>query len=130
MKRSPLKRKTPLKVKRTTVCNKLDALAREFCKRVQKCEAHHFDGECAGNLEWCHLKTRSHKGIRHNPLNFICMCSRHHRLFTSHPDWFYNFIEENYPGRWQRLNDLLIEAKEKNLKPDYDYWLEFYRRAA
>lgn len=117
--------------KETPYRNKLDAQARKKCKSVGRCQAEGYGipyppdlqwGDktimqslpCAGRLEWCHLKTRGRKATRHLEENCVCMCSAHHRHFTNHPDLFYRFIEENWPGRWDFLNKVLIE----NPKPE------------
>ena len=150
MKRSPLVRKTPLnrckqapvgvikrkadkakahkkKVKASTLCAKADALAGAFCRAQGVCTAADYPGcTCGGHIEWCHLKSRSHKTIRHDPLNWTPLCFRCHRHFTCHPDLWTKFIEEKFPGRWQRLNDILQEGG----KPDYSYWLNYYRERA
>ena len=138
MRSSPLKRTTPLKrkpikkkVSAKTLCNKADELAAKACKACNECQAKGWSGggkviQCSGRLEWAHLKSRSHKTIRHDPLNSMCLCWSHHNFFTCHPDLWTKFCEEVRPGVWDRLNALLQEG----LKPDYSYWIDYYKRVS
>lgn len=78
--------------------------------------------ECEGNLECCHIKSRSYHSIRHTPENALSMCSRHHHWFTANPASFGNFVEEMHPGREDLLNELIRERKGfkylKNMKTE------------
>lgn len=113
----------------TTLRNKADRLAGAFCRSLGRCEAEGEFGMCCSNrLEWAHCKSRGIKYLRHDPLNCFCLCNVHHREFTKHPDLWKDFVEKVRPGTWQRLNDLLIEQKQKRLKPDYEYWIDYYER--
>lgn len=103
-----------------------DKLACEWCKRDGKCTACGVDGEtCAGRLEWCHLKSRSHRHIRHDPLNFMPLCWKHHKFYTNHPDLWVDFVEGLFPGRWEQLNAILI--KTKGQKVNYEKCIEFFK---
>lgn len=114
-----------------TLMLRADKLAGAACRALGRCEACDLFGLCCSNrLEWAHLKSRGIKYLRHDPLNCVCLCNIHHRFFTGHPDLFRDFIEDLKPGTWQRLNNLLIEQKEKSLKPDYEYWIDYYTRKA
>jgi hypothetical protein len=108
---------------------KADDLTRAYCKREGVCAAEGYTfgtsiKGCGGWFEWAHLKSRKHRTIKHDPLNYVCLCKHHHSFFTCHPDLWTDFIEAKYPGRWDRLNALLIEGG----KPDYQYWIDFYIR--
>jgi hypothetical protein len=110
---------------------KADKLCREYFKRTcMVCEAADspiVDGlkvPTGGHLEWAHLKSRRHGVIRHDPLNWMALSWATHAFMTCQPDIFTKFVEQRYPGRWQRLNDLLAEGT----KPDYEFWISFYER--
>lgn len=106
-----------------------DELAGVYCRSVGRCEAEGHSGmKCGGQLQWAHIKSRAHKYIRHDPLNFMCLCVRCHQTFTMNPDLWVRAVEAIRPGTWGRLNALLIEQKERRLKPDYEYWIDFYTR--
>ena len=109
--------------------NKADALARAYCKRDGECQAQGYRGiKCSARLEWAHCVGRDDKYLKHNPLNCFCLCWAHHAFFTSHPYLFTVWVEEKDPGRWERLYSLRTEATEKMLKPDYEYWIDYYKR--
>jgi hypothetical protein len=121
-------RKTPLKSKpkQSTLKSKADSLAAAFCKKERRCQAQGQEGiRCSDRMEWAHLKSRSHGHIRHDPLNALCLCNTHHRFYTNHPDLWVEFVEREFPGRWEFLNRRLQETHGK--KPDYAAWIEFYR---
>lgn len=116
------------KPRQKSLCAKADKLCREyFQKTAKECEAKGaivcgFPIPHSERLEWAHLKSRRHKTIRHHPLNYMALSWAAHAFFTCHPDLFTVFVEQKYPGRWERLNDLLKEGS----KPDYEYWVSFY----
>jgi len=97
---------------------KRDALDIIFSKCVRLaancCEAHgvkrHYGGEwvesCKGDLESCHIHSRSNKFIHVDPLNAISMCGAHHRWFTAHPLFWKDFCLEL---RGQEHMDILNE---------------------
>jgi len=145
MKKTPLVRKTPMppsgpikrkvgkakahkkKTSAASLLARADKLAGAYIRARGVCEAADYPGcQCGGLLAWAHLKSRMHKTIRHDPLNAVCLCYRCHRFFTREPDLWTKFIEERYPGRWQRLNDILQEKG----RPDYEYWIGYYKRQA
>jgi hypothetical protein len=119
----------PKPVKRSTLENKADVLARAYCKSIGYCEAHGAHGiRCSERLEWAHCKSRAKDYIKHDPLNCFCLCWSHHKFFTEHPDHWYKWVETARPGTWDRLNALLIEQRNGLLKADYEYWIDFYTR--
>lgn len=124
------KEKPPKKRSAKSLMTEADNLARAFCKREGCCAARGYQFTCSGRLEWAHLKSRKLKYIRHDPLNCLPLCWAHHDYFTAHPDLWTGFVAVTFPDRWQRLNDLLIEQRQKRLKPDYLYWIDFYKKRA
>lgn len=111
------------------LCLKADELARAYFHSHGECLAagYEYNGkmyQCSRRFEWCHIKSSRHRTIRHSPLNAVCMCNTHHRLFTEHPDLWTAFIEEKFPGRWDHLNAVLLEGG----KPDYQYYIDFYQK--
>jgi heterodisulfide reductase subunit B len=125
-KREPrIPKDKPRKPSAKSLLIKADKLARAYCHSTGQCEAKGLTPyKCSDRLEWCHIKSRNHKTIRHDPLNFICMCNTCHRYFTENPDMWYHAIEILRPGAWDRLNALVQEG----LKPDYSYWIDYYQR--
>ncbi len=116
-------------IPRKDLLKKADKLARTYCKRDEQCQAQGYRGiKCSPRLEWAHCKGRDEMQIRHHPDNCFCLCWAHHAFFTSHPNLWTQWVEEQRPGLWQRMDDLLIEATAKRLKPDYEYWIDFYQR--
>ena len=111
--------------------NKASALCREYLKAtVSECQV---CGEvawrgalmpCGGPLEWCHLVGRGERLVMHDPLNYIRMCKHHHYFFTNHPYMWTNTVERLWPGRWERINAIILEG----WKPDYEYWVDLYTR--
>ncbi len=55
------------------------------------------NSQCSQNLECCHIHSRRHQYLRHNPLNVLSMCSAHHRWYTDHPTMFADFINRKWP---------------------------------
>lgn len=102
-------------VKRT----QLDAIFSQVVRTAANCcQAHDVPvlngGEwvgCHGELECCHVKTRSYKMLRVEPLNVVSMCSRHHAWFTMNPASFGDFMEKLRPGNEDFLNELIRERK-------------------
>ena len=150
-RKKPLSRKTPLKAKspmkktakkkpkkkapsKTSLRNKADKLCRAWFHAAEECVACKVPisqapacFSCGGNLEWCHLVSRSVGVLRHHPLNAIPMCSAHHRYFTQRPLEFWEFVEKTMPGRSQRLKDLEREIRTSYSKPDYEFWIAWYQ---
>lgn len=103
MKRTPLRRKTPLnrakafapvaaKPKRKAPrkrppMKRCDDLARAICKARGRCEGR--PGHvCAGALQWCHVIGRGDHWVRHDEDNALLMCQREHVYFTHrHTEW-------------------------------------------
>lgn len=142
MKRSPIKRKSPLvskirkprpkKPSATTLKNKADKLAAAWCKRVGECRAQGYAGiKCSQRLEWAHVKSRGHLVIRHDPRNSVCLCNLHHRHFTVNPDEWVKWADSNDPGVWDYLNSILILRKEerppKKMIDVYEEWIRWYK---
>ena len=132
MKRSPLKRKTPLRKRSAkTLTAELDKLFSKYIRQHGKCEAagYEYNGRviaCSDRLECAHLKSRRHKAIRWDPINARCLCNSHHRFFTEHPDEWTRWNEARAPGIWDWLNRALLEGYggEKEALE----WLEHYKR--
>lgn len=102
MKRTPIKRKSPLKTK--TGLSQSSSLKRSPAKRVVKidhawrearevalvrdgyaCRAFGVAGlDCFGRLHVHHVLPRS-RGGKHNPENLLSLCSRHHEWAHGHP---------------------------------------------
>lgn len=116
---APLKRKTPLRTKRTprkTLKAKADQLWREVVKAGGQCEAAGKDGyRCGGSIEACHIEGRKNHTLRFARLNGIAMCAGHHRLYTSRPAAWALFVAEHFPERWAFVREHINEAWDKDL---------------
>ena len=92
MKRSPIKRRTPLKGhswrRRATLADALWRDARDAAlERDQwdcQAPARGLEGECEFPLDVHHLKRRSQGGT-HELSNLLCLCRTHHRYVHAHP---------------------------------------------
>jgi 5-methylcytosine-specific restriction endonuclease McrA len=54
-------------------------------------------------LQCAHIISRSYKAIRVDPDNAIALCQSCHVRFTHRPLEWRDFIDEMWPGRWDRL---------------------------
>lgn len=85
MKRSPLKRRTPLRSKRSdTLWRDARDAALERDQWDCRAEAHGLDGECEAPLDVHHVRPRSQGGT-HDLSNLVCLCRSHHRWVHAHP---------------------------------------------
>lgn len=166
MKRTPLKRKRPLKAKTKpwlrpdgkpkrgwtktgkpsgkSLMAKADRLARADCHARGYCQAEGWvkwnppksgigkDGVCGGSLEWCHIRSRSYRSIRHDPRNCLSLCSACHRHFTRNPDEFAFFVEQLLPGTYDYLRSEIaaFEGGPKSLNDVYTFWVDYYTKRA
>ncbi len=90
------------------VKGKLDKLVGDFyrnrpCDCLETIPGH----TCAGRLEWVHLKTRAILKTRWMAENNFTLCSKAHFAFHQHPDLFIHWVERNFPGRIDKLNEAL-----------------------
>lgn len=119
--------------KKTTTQIKLrsqaDKLAREFCKRDACCVSCRSGVKWQGSnrLEWAHIISRGEWRLRHTPFNCVPLCNVCHRNYTHNPKLWVDFVERVFPGRWEKLEELLQMDKAQNPKPDYEYWVDFYK---
>lgn len=71
----------------------------ESCGKVGRCEAAHLFGRRAAVTRW-------------DMLNACCLCHSCHRRFTEMPKEFTDWVEANWPGRW----DILYEKRRVLVK--------------
>ena len=92
----------------------LDCLARIVVKTDADftCEIQQ-SSNCAGrmmplsfNCQWCHIKSRNRNDLRWNWDNALCGCGSCHQWAHANPDEFGIWFKENYPGRYQLINDM------------------------
>ena len=133
-------RKAPGKATGSSLTRKAEKLARNAC--LENCghrcmAAGRFGVECAPRiaagrvwpfLEWCHLQSRGMGGgdrLKFHPENCIALCGAHHKWFTSHDLTFRQFIEEIWPGRWDKLAELerILPRGSGN---DSKFWADYY----
>lgn len=62
------------------------------------CQAAKLDNvQCGGSLQCAHIISRTNKRLRYDENNALCLCSGHHRYYTTHAaEWFWHFIPENF----------------------------------
>lgn len=93
MKRTPLKRKSPIKKtkKKKEPCPSvgvLDRLYSDYIRRFGSCELHGFGGvQCSQQLQCSHIHSRRYHSTRWlvEPRNAVCACAAHHRWQHDHP---------------------------------------------
>jgi hypothetical protein len=114
MKRTPLKRKTPLKPigKRGKRLLPADNATRELLRPLP-CIAADYLFPCFGRKEVMHIHARGDEAIRNDPDNVLPGCRKHHTYFTRHPAAWKAFVEALFPGRWDALT-------RKSYGRDYD----------
>lgn len=118
MKRSgPIKRRVRLakESKRRPTVKALDALVREIVmlrdgNRCQLVKAGM--GPCGGHLQACHILGKgAYPALRHEPLNVIAGCWRHHApqspaSWHSNPMDYAEWFKREHPSRWETLNHM------------------------
>jgi len=110
MKRTPLKRKTPLrkasqKAKRIQE-RRMDVKWSKCIRAIRKCA---MCGETNKQLHAHHLITRSRKCLRWKLENGLCLCASCHKLGAEsahrNPHVFTMRLRERYPDRWEWIRD-------------------------
>jgi len=76
----------------------------------------------AGNIQCAHIISRSYKTIRTNPDNAVALCAKHHVYFTHHPLEWKQWVDEQYPGRWEQLTETALTYERVNWKSQAEYW--------
>ena len=88
MKRSPIRRRTPLRhrsAKRAAREQLLRELRVELLATRRSCEAEWFGfRECSGRREVHHVQRRSQGGL-HAPENLLVVCAAHHEAIHANP---------------------------------------------
>lgn len=124
MKRTELKRRTPLKAAhkpkkkptRTTLSNKADRLFSLQVRARGRCEAAGLDNvKCSGNHQCCHIFGRRYRAIRWDERNALCMCQAHHYWYTSRPELWSLLIMKHWPGRWEELAEMIQTPWDRDL---------------
>jgi 5-methylcytosine-specific restriction endonuclease McrA len=86
------------------------------------------DGECladpphAGNLQCAHLITRSYKAIRTVPENAVALCQKHHLYFTHRPLEWREWVEDRFPGRWDKLKTAALTYERVDWKAEAEFY--------
>jgi hypothetical protein len=91
---------------------------------VQRCERCY---RSDGRLECAHLVGRRVAVLRWDLLNAVCLCHNCHRYFTEEPKAFSDWIEQEFPGRWEVLEEKR-RALVKNNKATRAEVAAHYRR--
>ena len=98
---------------------KADKAWAELIHSTERCAVGNY---CAGNLEAHHLISRSNVLTRHEPLNGILLCSKHHKFdkFCSPhmgPLGFADWLQHNRPEQSEYVLSHRFNSGEK---PDYE----------
>jgi len=94
---------------RKTLRNKLDKVCGQVVRARGKCE------KCGDNheLQWCHIFSRKYLNTRWDLEATLCLCAKHHRLFTDNPLMFTEWVRE-YLG--EEKYDLIKEKHNQITK--------------
>lgn len=87
------------------------------------------DGQCVNcgstaYLQAAHVHSRSYKSIRVNPDNCVALCRSCHVRFTHRPLEWHEWVEEQFPGRWDELKRLALGYEKVDWKFQEKYWRE------
>lgn len=58
-----------------------------------------------GRTECAHLVGRRDKALRWDAFNAVCLDHSCHRHFTENPKSFVDWVESQWPGRWEILHE-------------------------
>lgn len=112
------------KVSRSYLKKKADALFSKKIRAKGKCELAGLDHiECSSDLQCAHIFGRSNMRLRFDEKNVMCICSGHHRWYTSHPYEWFNLVGSIDKKRF----DYLLEHKEEKVKLDYYEVIEKFK---
>ena len=97
-------KKTPL----AKLMREADELAGQLCRQRGVCES-------CGNkqhamLQWCHIISRTYKGLRWDVENCLALCRNCHAGFTYRPSKWIAWLMENMPVRY-----LMLERKSRDI---------------
>jgi len=79
-----------------------------------------------GRTECAHLIGRRCTTLRWDAYNAEALCHTCHRLFTEEPKLFSDWVEDNWPGRWDILNKKRQAFVKNNKATRYEV-AEHYR---
>lgn len=67
-------------------------------------------------LEWVHIKSRRYLSTRWVMENCMCLCSSCHRWFHNNPDLFVRWINQKWPDRIDKLNEIFKDKVKLTLQ--------------
>ena len=109
------------KVKRSTLKNKADKLWSQTIRKVGVCMLSDDDDvRCGGVLQAAHIIGRSNHALRWDLQNGLCICSGHHRYYTSHPFYWNILIENKFPNKYKYLVDHRNKIWDKDIQKVID----------
>lgn len=108
--------------KRQQWMRKSDALFSKLVRdRDGSCQAAGTDlTTCKGNLQCAHIHSRSYKSIRTNFDNAVALCAAHHTYYTHRPLEWHDWVDANYPGRWDSLKTLALRYDKVDWRLRYE----------
>jgi hypothetical protein len=98
-----------------------DEIARFACWERGRCQAKGVGGKCSGRFVWGHIRSRQIGPTRWHPLNCLCLCDGHEKLFHHEPLLFEKFLADQVPDRL-----LLLDRLAQELDTDPQYWIDWY----
>jgi len=115
----------PTKLSKAKLRTKADRLASQFYRtKTPYCELQGLDSiSCGGNIQWCHVYSRSHLHIRYESFNNLILCQGHHRFYTTNPIEWVRTLEKHYPERLALAEQNRYKIHDKI---DYDYWIDLF----
>lgn len=83
------------------------------------------DGRCQNcgstqHLQCAHLIGRDYKSIRTDEDNAVALCRRCHMGFTHRPLEWRKWIDESFPGRYDRLKEKALRYEKVDWKAERD----------
>lgn len=116
---SPIKRKVRVPKgqgkpkKKVTSIRTLDMLFSQYIReKAGECEV--CFGNCSTQYQCSHIKSRRFQSTRWLPENAVCQTAACHRHAHNNPDLFIRAIEEKWPGRIDKINEVWLKGE----KPD------------
>lgn len=108
-KRIPRQKKTSL----AKLMRQADQLAGQLCRQRSKCAS---CGRRSENtvFQWCHIISRTYKGLRWSEDNCLCLCAPCHARFTYRPSNWIAWLMENMPVKYLDLERRSREVHKPN----------------
>ena len=108
--------------RRTNYMKRADVLFSQKIRARGECESDRPNH--SGMLQCAHIIGRGYKSIRTNELNALCLCQGCHLFYTHRPLEFRQWIEGQFPGRWDELTVEALRYERVDWKSEVSRLLE------